>query len=150
MINTVGLLLQLDEEFKLSTHICVEDIVQHWKYLRSHGAYFPYLELLPDERLKAEFCPARVLYPNNLYETSPNDLLNVMTDLTAYLKRAFIHTCPAILLYAHAYRIDYAKVCYIPFDSHNCCRTYRRYIKAVITSKRSRFTRKTDTWLPVL
>lgn len=118
MINTVGLLLQPYTEFKLSPKVCVDDIVQHWRYLRGHGPYFPYLELLPDEKLKVEFCPARVLYPNNLYETSPNDLLNVLTDLTAYLKKAFIRTCPAILLYAHVYRIDYAKVCYIPFDSH--------------------------------
>ena len=118
MINTVGLLLRPYTEFELSPKVCVDDIVQHWRYLRGNGPYFPYLELLPDEKLKVEFCPARVLYSNNLYETSPNDLFKVMTDLTAYLKKAFIRTCPAILLYAHVYRIDYAKVCYLPFDGH--------------------------------
>ncbi len=118
MINTVGLLLRPYTEFELSPKVCVDDIVQHWRYLRGNGPYFPYLELLPDEKLKVEFCPARVLYPNNLYETSPNDLFKVMTDLTAYLKKSFIRTCPAILLYAHVYRIDYAKVCYLPFDGH--------------------------------
>ena len=118
MINTVGLLLQLDVECQLSTHVCVEDIVQHWKYLRRQKVYFPDLELLPDEQIKVEFCPAKLLYGHNLYEVCVNDLPNVLKTLTAYLKKAFISTCPAALLYAHVYRIDYAKVCYMPFSSH--------------------------------
>ena len=118
MINTVGLLLQPYTEFELSPKACVEDIVDNWKYLRSHEAYFPYLELLPDETLKVEFCPARILHSNNLYEIRPKDIPKILVNLTAYLKKASVYTCPAILLYAHVYRIDYAKVCYIPFDSH--------------------------------
>ena len=52
MINTVGLLLRPYTEFELSPKVCVDDIVQHWRYLRGNGPYFPYLELLPDEKLK--------------------------------------------------------------------------------------------------
>lgn len=117
MIDTVGLLLELDEECRLSTHVFVDDIVQNWKYLRNQKAYFPYIELLPDGKLKIEFCPARLLHANNLYEICADDMPKVLANLAAYLNKAHVLTCPAILFYAHVYRIDYAKVCYIPFDS---------------------------------
>ena len=112
MIDTVGLLLELDEECRLSTHVFVDDIVQNWKYLRNQKAYFPYIELLPDEKIKVEFCPAKLLYGQNLYEIHAEDMASVLVNLAAYLNKAFVYTCPAILFYAHVYRIDYAKVCY--------------------------------------
>ena len=118
MIDTVGLLLQLDVECRLSTHVCVDDIVQHWKHLRRQKVYFPDLELLPDEQIKVEFSTSKLLYGHNLYEICAKDLPKVLITLTAYLKKAYISTCPAILLYAHVYRIDYAKICYMSFSSH--------------------------------
>ena len=117
MINTVGLLLELGTEYEMSGHLFVHEIEQHWKYLRRQDVYFPYLERLPDEKIKVEFCPAKLLYGQNLYEIHADDMVNVLSNLAAYLNKAFVYTCPAILFYAHVYRIDYAKVCYIPFDS---------------------------------
>ena len=117
MINTVGLLLQPYTEFELSTKACVDDIVGNWKYLRKQKAYFPELELLPDERLKVEFCPSKILYGQNLYEVSPSDMVQILVILNTLLQKGHVNTCPAILFYAHVYRIDYAKVCYMLFSS---------------------------------
>lgn len=116
MINTVGLLLQPHTEFELSPKVCVNDIIQHWMYLRGHGPYFPYLELLPDEKLKVEFCPSKVLYGQNLYEVSPSDIVQVLVILNTLLQKGHVHTCPTILFYAHTYRFDCAKGGYVPFS----------------------------------
>lgn len=117
MINTVGLLLKLGEEFKLSTQVCVDDIVGNWKYLRSQKSYFPYLELLPNSKLKIEFSPSKVLYGQNLYEISPTDMVQILTILNTLLQKGHVNTSPNLLFHAHVYRIDYAKVCYVPFSS---------------------------------
>ncbi len=121
MINTVGLLLQPYAEFELSSKACVDDMVANWKYLRRQKDYFPDVELLPDERLKIEFCPAKVLYGNNLYEIAPSDIPQVLLRLNTLLNKAHVLTCPAILLYAHTYRMDYAKEGYVPFSSPTMC-----------------------------
>ena len=117
MINTVGLLLQPHAEFELSSKACVDDIEANWKYLRKQKDYFPALELLPDERLKIEFRPSKVWCGQNLYEIVPSDIPQVLLRLNTLLNKAHVLTCPAILFYAHVYRIDYAKVCYLPFSS---------------------------------
>ncbi len=118
MINTAGLLLQPSLEFQLSSQAPIDDIIQNWKCLRNQKAYFPQLELLPDGHLKIEFCPAKLLYGQNLYEIAPNNIPLILICLNTLLNKAHVLTCPAILFYAHVYRIDYAKVCYIPFSSH--------------------------------
>ena len=117
MINTVGLLLCPGTEFELSSKASVGDIIGNWKYLRKQKKYFPAIELLPDEKLKIEFCPAKVKYEQNLYEIAPNDILQILVLLNTLLEKAHVNTCPAILFYAHVYRIDYSKVCYMPFSS---------------------------------
>ncbi len=117
MINTVGLLLVPDIEYQLSTGITIDDCGQTWRFLRKQETYFPYLDLLPDGKLKIEFCPAKVLFGHNLYEIAPCDMSQILLRLNILLRKAHVLTCPAILLYAHVYRIDYAKVCYVPFDS---------------------------------
>ena len=117
MINTVGLLLCPGTEFELSSKASVDDIVDNWKYLRKQKKYFPAIELLPDKKLKIEFCPAKVKYEQNLYEIAPGDILQILVLLNTLLGKAHVNTCPAILFYAHVYRIDYSKVCYMPFSS---------------------------------
>ena len=110
--------------------LSINDINKNWKDLRKQEAYFPYIELLPDNKLKIEFCPAKIIYSNNLYEIIPNDILHVLVSLNILLNKAQIFTCPAILFYAHVYRIDYAKVCYIPFSSQtlwSCLQNMHRY-----------------------
>lgn len=121
MINTVGLLLQPYAEFELNSKVCVGDIETNWKYLRRQKEYFPDVKLLSDGRLKVEFSPSKVCYGQNLYEIAPSDIPQVLLRLNTLLNKSHVLTCPAILLYAHVYRIDYAKVCYLPFSSQTLC-----------------------------
>ena len=117
MINTAGLLLQPHTEFELSNQANIDDIVQNWRYLRKQPDYFPQMELLSDGKLKIEFSPSKVWCGQNLYEIAPSDMPQVLVRLNTLLSKAHVLTCPAILLYAHTYRMDYAKVCYVPFSS---------------------------------
>lgn len=118
MINTVGLLLELGNNFRFSSDVCIDDMVRNWRYLYRQQDYFPYIELLPDKKLKVKFCPAKILYGNNLYEITSDDILDVLIALKDILLSAQIVTCPIGLLQAHTYHIDYAKECYIPFSSY--------------------------------
>ena len=117
MINTVGLLLNRSKEFHFNPSICIDDIVKNVKFLRKQNAYFPYIEWLPDDKLRIEFCPAKLLYGNNLYEITSDDMPDVLCNLSDLLYNAHIITCPAHLYQAHVYRIDYAKLCYLLFSS---------------------------------
>ena len=118
MINTIGLLLNYGKDFHFRPGICVDNIVRNLRHLRKQKSYFPDIKLLSDNKLKIEFCPAKLLYGNNLYEISSDNIPDVLCRLNDMLHNAHIITCPTILLYAHVYRIDYAKVCYLPFDGH--------------------------------
>ncbi|MBR3631584.1 MAG: hypothetical protein IKN49_00725 [Elusimicrobiaceae bacterium] len=116
MINTVGILLEPNTEYQSKIPDSLS-VVQNLKYLRQQQDYFPYTEVLSDDKLKIEFCPAKLLYGNNLFEITPDDILCVLVRLKDALWKAQIITCPAILLYAHTYRLDYAKECYVPYSS---------------------------------
>ena len=48
---------------------------------------------------------------------APNEIPQVLVYLNALLQKAHINTCPAILFYAHEYRLDVAKACYVPYSS---------------------------------
>ena len=117
MIDRVGLLLEPGKDFKFSPNISTDDIIRDWKHLYKQPNYFPYIELLPDKKLQVKFCPAKVLYGNNLYEITSGDVITVLVYLIKYLRKAHIITCPVNLFYAHVFLIDYAKECYIPYDS---------------------------------
>ena len=117
MIDRVGLLLEPGKDFKFSPNISTDDIIRDWKYLYKQPNYFPYIELLHDKKLQVKFCPAKVLYGNNLYEITSDDVIPVLVHLIKYLRKAHIITCPVSLFYAHVFLIDYAKLCYVPYSS---------------------------------
>ena len=117
MIDRVGLLLNSYTEFELSSKVNVDDIVENWKFLRNQKDYFPDIEMFPDGKIKITFCPSKILYGQNLYEITPNDIIQVLVYLNILLQKAHINTCPLILFYAHVCHIDYAKICYVPFSS---------------------------------
>jgi len=115
MINTTGLLLDpYKEEYTRPKNISTQEWLDNIGYQnRNMKGYHPHVEVKSDGTVKIVCCPAKLLYGNNLYEVGKKDLPLFLTKLTAMLKKYKIYTCPAMLVYSHVFRVDYAKVVHI-------------------------------------
>lgn len=113
MINTVGLLLN-KQDYIVPKGITPEEWINNIRSVRNSKGYWPNIEVCPDKTtIKVECSPAKLLYANNIEEVARKDLPKFLVTLQRKLNAMLIITCPAVLAYAHEYRLDVAKLVYI-------------------------------------
>lgn len=113
MINTISILLD-PKQYKVAKDLSRADLKMK---LTSSKKYFPHVKFYSHDVLSISFCPAKLLFGNNLYEVRKCDLQAIVCALVERLKHLGIEVSTRIILLAHCWRIDYSKIVYVPLTA---------------------------------